>query len=450
MNRSAIIVFALFAFVAVAPLAPVSGQEALSAWPYFVDVNSQTPARGLSDFIVTADVFGRAREDLSDLRLYDRQGREVPYGLRVLRKVNESRSVEAKEFNRAVVGNAGELSADLGEGAAEHNEVEIDTNGENFRRLINLEGSDDGAQWRAIVTGAIIFRFRTNNQSIESNRVSYPVSRYRYLRVRVFADSMSDRAAPVINGLKALMVVRQEGELVAWNTGWPESRRTSHEGEPATSWTIDLGNRVPCSQLTLDVRDETFSRPYAVETADAPRTVLGVASGELTRPLGKKITPVVITFDENREVFASKLRLIVTDYGNSSLSIEFIKPAAAARQIVFDTSGSVSAPLRLYFGNPKASAPRYDFEKNLPALLKSPPVRYDLGAVQPNPVFEPQPEPLTERLPWLIYLVLGASSIALAAILISLARRSMRDQATTPDAEKAEEHESRGAEEQKG
>ncbi|MCI0490133.1 MAG: DUF3999 domain-containing protein [Blastocatellia bacterium] len=440
MKRSAIIAFVLLALVAVAPLAPVSSQESLSAWPYFVDVNSQSDARGLSDFLVTAEVFGRAREDLADLRLYDRLQREIPYGLRVLRKVHESREVKAKEFNRSAVGNASELSADLGEGAGEHNEVEIDTEGDNFRRLVNLEGSDDGAEWRTIVSGAIIFRFESNTQSIESNRVSYPASRYRYLRVRVFADSLSDRAAPVINGVEALMVVRQEGELVTWNTGWIESRRTRHEGEAATAWIIDFGNRVPCSQLTLDVSEETFSRPYVVETADDPQNVLRVATGEITRPLGKKIAPVVIAFDENREVFVSKLRLIVTDYGNTSLSIESIKPAAAARQIVFDASDSVSAPLRLYFGNPKASAPRYDFEKNLPDLLKSKPVRYELGTVQPNPVFEPEPEPLTERLPWLIYLVLGASSLALAAILINLARRSIRDQAPPPDAEKAEEH----------
>jgi hypothetical protein len=33
--------------------------------------------------------------------------------------------------------------------------------------------------------------------------------------------------------------------------------------------------------------------------------------------------------------------------------------------------------------------------------------------------------PLTERIPWLIYLVLAASSIALALILLSLARTTL-------------------------
>lgn len=424
---------ALFAFAFALALAPVFAQESLSAWPYFADLSSSSGTRGLSDFIVTADIFGRAKEDLSDLRLYDGEGREVPYGLRVLRKVNESRTVEGREFNRAVVGNASESSIDLGEEAGEHNEVEINTSGENFRRLVNLEGSDDRLNWRSLVTGAIIFRFEANNRTVESNRVGYPASRYRYLRARVSADSVADRAAPLIKSVRASMVVREEGEMVTWSANWPEMRTTRHEGEPATTWTIDFGNRVPCSQLTLDVSDETFSRPYLIETADDPRYVRRVASGEITRRIGEQEKPIVITFDD--EVFASKLRLIVTDYGNASLSIGEIKAAAAARQVVFDSTYAASKPLAVYFGNPKASAPRYDFEKNLPDLLKSEPVRYELGTVQANPVFQPEPQPLTERLPWLIYIVLGASSLALAAILVNLARTTMREQAAKQGSE---------------
>lgn len=39
-----------------------------------------------------------------------------------------------------------------------------------------------------------------------------------------------------------------------------------------------------------------------------------------------------------------------------------------------------------------------------------------------NPDYKPEPLPLTERIPWLIYVVLAVSSLAPALILFSLER----------------------------
>jgi hypothetical protein len=42
--------------------------------------------------------------------------------------------------------------------------------------------------------------------------------------------------------------------------------------------------------------------------------------------------------------------------------------------------------------------------------------------VSANREYKPEPKPLTERAPWLIYVVLAVSSVALAFVLLSLAR----------------------------
>jgi hypothetical protein len=54
--------------------------------------------------------------------------------------------------------------------------------------------------------------------------------------------------------------------------------------------------------------------------------------------------------------------------------------------------------------------------------LPASPQRLALGDEQPNPIFEPEPAPLTERSPWLIYAVLGVASLALFVVLWRLAR----------------------------
>jgi hypothetical protein len=93
---------------------------------------------------------------------------------------------------------------------------------------------------------------------------------------------------------------------------------------------------------------------------------------------------------------------------------------------VFELKEPTSQPLRLYFGNSNVPAPHYDFENELQSKLSSEPSHSTFGNVIANPEYRPEPRPLTERVPWLIYIVLVASSIALAFILFSLARSAMR------------------------
>jgi len=101
--------------------------------------------------------------------------------------------------------------------------------------------------------------------------------------------------------------------------------------------------------------------------------------------------------------------------------------------LVFDLKETTTQPLHLFFGNPKATAPHYDFEKELPARLSREPTRSEVAAVANNPDYRPEPLPLTERIPWLVYVVLAVSSLALALILISLARTAVRSGSQQPE-----------------
>ncbi len=62
----------------------------------------------------------------------------------------------------------------------------------------------------------------------------------------------------------------------------------------------------------------------------------------------------------------------------------------------------------MYYGNPEAESPNYDFALNLPALLDPAPARRAIWSEEePNPAYRPKPLPLTGGWPWLIYAVLG-------------------------------------------
>jgi hypothetical protein len=403
----------------------------MSSWQFFIPISPGSTA-GINQLVVPLQVMDKSRVDLDDLRIIDARGAEIPYALLVRRQLSDKREISAKVFNQATVGaNAGEMSVDLGQNAGEHNEVEVDTSGSNYRRQVNVEGSDDGSAWRMLAAGAVIFSMTSQNQTVTANRVSYPTSRYRYLRVKVLADELTDRRAPTVSGVKVILAVREPGQLTTWGLSVPTYELLRNQGAPASAWTIDLSARVPCDRLIIDFAEESFSRPFTLETIDDSQSIRLVASGELTRRIGEQRQPITIYFQN--EEYVRRLRLLVTDYSNPMLSISSITAGAPARQLVFELKDGAAGPLRLFFGNPKATPPHYDFEKEVTAKLGTAPPKASAGALNENPDFQPEPVPLTERVPWLIYVVLSLSSIVLAWILVSLARTALRNR--TPPAE---------------
>ena len=428
MRRFVLIVLIISCLSASAVLISTHAQTATTAWPFIVETQPAPTTPGLYDLTVPLMVMDRSRSDLSDLRLFDAQGKEIPYAIRIRRDVDERRVIDGKLFNHASAGEASEVSVDLGESPGEHNEVEVETYGSNFRRRVEVDGSDNGTEWKKLQNNVLIFAFESQNKTVQSNRVSYPVSRYRFLRVRVFGDDLVDEEAPGVRSVRAVNVVKGQGELTTWDVNIPSYQLFRYEGAPSSAWNIDLGAYVPVDRLILNVEQTSFSRPFHLEAVDDLQNLRLVASGELTRRTGEEIKPIVIMLDQ--EEHARKLRLVVSDHSNQPLMLNSISVGAPARQLVFELKEAPALPLRLFYGNPKAEAPHYDFENELIAKLANTPARIGVGPATQNPNHEPEPLPFTERVSWLIYIVLAISVLALAVILWKLAHATIKMEPT--------------------
>ena len=397
---------------------PARAPESLTGWLYFKELRTAGPARGYTDFVLDREVLDQARPDQEDLRLYDSAGHEVPYALRVRRDVVSSDAFPAREFNRGVEGSAAQIYLDLGEQPQQHNEVEIDSAGNNFRRHVEVQGSGDGSQWSTLVSGAILFRFAAAGRTVEQRAVEYPVSRYRYLRIRVSRDPEIDQAAPPLGGVQVRRTVHLQGEMLSTVARMEARDADRVNARPASLWRVDLGGQIPIERVLVSISDAAFSRPFQLDDIDDPTAPVMLASGELTRR-ESSANPIRIDFQEH---VAQHLKLTVIDDRNAALTVSEVTAEGAARRVIFDGASAAQGALRLYYGNPRALAPRYDFGVRLAPEPGPPASRVRLGSPQDNPIYRPEPKALSERAPWLIYLVLGAAGIVLSAILWSLAK----------------------------
>jgi hypothetical protein len=385
--------------------------------------------------LLDRSVFSRARFDLADLRLVDSQGGEVPFVLRVRREEKRDEAFEAERFNESVVGESTrEISLDLGESPAEHDQLDVDTEGNEFRRLATLEGSDDGQTWRTLVQQPLtrIAAPESNQVQFDHRRLKYPLSRQRYLRLRVDADSLVDQGQPPkILSATAHRTVEIPGEQVEWplQVGYRDATRT--QGAAASAWVLELGgDQTPVDKIRLAFAesDTDYARDYILEAAGPYSTDTGyrhLTAGIVRRTPGQAAAPFIVEFSS--EVVSSRLRLSVVDYQNPPLNLETATVVSAARELIFAHDSQHPGPWRLFYGNPRAEAPHYDLERNLPTTLAPPPQRLELGPQIHNPNYAPPPPPLSERAPWLIYVVLSAACGVVALIVLDVARKAIRE-----------------------
>ena len=410
----------------------IEKDSSFARWPFLADVtapNAVAPGTKFGSADIPAWVLGKALPDLADLRLADGDGLRVPYALRVLRDVSRQIPIRVErrfDAGPTVKDRAYEESFELAHVPLPgHNEIEIQTAGNDFRRRVQVFGSNtpDFANAQALLpTKTDLVRFQTQGRVVVTNRFAYAHKLFRFLKVRIDADPYNGEPIPTIESVTVFQAEKSAGRYVTYPVRFSASQGVRGQGGPATAYTLDLGDEpIFCEKLTLMVRERAgVERPFRLQIANRGQVHEEVGGVEWRWRIEGDQQFVELTFPEIR---AQNLRLIVTDFENPPFSFVEGTGTMAVRQITFAwPDAKAGFPGTLYFGNLQAAAPRYDFDRQLPAKFDTAPAVCNVGPRRDNPTYSPPPLPFNERNPWAVYVVLMLATLVLAGLLVPLAR----------------------------
>lgn len=390
--------------------------EAWRNWRYSrAIVPGATDQARMVSVVVPPDVYARAKAGLTDLRVIDDQGREVPYVLfaRLGSTRRETRATRLLEtsFTR---GRFTQVVLDLGEKPPFHNAVTVVTPEQDFITWVEVAVSDDAQQWRIVRDRAAIFRFRT--QMREGNQtLPYSDTNARYIRLR-FLD---DKKQFPVSQAQAAYDITEEAERAAM----PVVLVPAQAAPRRNAWRADLGTaNLPIAEVRFEVDQAEFNRSVRIQASADGESWTVEAAKEIYRfRQGDKLQEALrVSFGEVQG----------QRYWRVEVLNENDPPLAGARPALYTTPRHIVSrqepgrSYRLLYGHSEAKAPHYELERLADRNGIENAVARTLGSEEVNTAFA-DPRPWTDQHPAVLWVALGIAVVLLAFSSL----RALRDRA---------------------
>jgi len=391
----------------------VFGQSDYSQWQFRKKISTQNE-QGLVRVLVDDELHDRSTPTLSDLRIVNSEGRELPF---VILRGEEWRTSEkrvGKVLNNSVDprGNS-TVVLDLAERGNSHNQVRLVLDGHNYRRRVDIYGGDDARTWNLLRNDGAIFDFSSRDDSIAQTTVRYPAAIFRYLKIVI----VNEGAPPMI-----VRDVISSSETYPTRTTRKINTQTINrvkDGPRKQSFLlIDAENKnIPLLQVDLETSLENFYRTVYILAGNDSATLLRVGTDVVFRYRTASFNneKLSIAFPPTP---ARYLKIIFLDGDDQPVPITNAQATSLQYTIVFRPYKN---PQWFLIANPGSMAPSYDLARTLRYVDLDSAPKVSPGQLEVNPEYAPRDErPWSDRYPALLWGVFIGVFLVLALLVIRL------------------------------
>jgi hypothetical protein len=415
----------------------------LNKWQYTAEVTVEGTAGEYCALVLTPEIYNVARTDLADIRLIDRNGNQIPYILARDEDRTETVKYNPAILNRSTDANGNALATlDFG-GQTVKNSIEVETAGDNFRRTVKVEGSNDNVQFFIIVDRAYIFAVSDKSRHRFSG-IDLPSNDYRYIRITV-SPMTAEETKPAINEVRAFKIEKKpaQKQLV-------EMTQTEHFEDVnyhTSNYVYDLKfRRLPVVEIELNIDDASFYRCVTIQGRDAATQKVKIDSednrqrfSEIEVPWNTITTDAIYRYTDAagkkyerlalpirwREAY-KYIRVVVSNYDDQPITIRWASAKMVPNKIIFPALSDKSA--KLYVGNESASHPQYDLARRLTNPMQIKTTQAALAGLTDNPAAgkTQTKQPWTEQHKILLLAILVVVVFVLGVFMLSSVRSIQR------------------------
>jgi hypothetical protein len=378
----------LLALAAALAAAPAGIDEQDFRW----ERTLTAPSGGHVTFEPDGRMYEHSRPDLADLRILDRDGRQVPF--RPLPPAADRAVKEVAPLNAGRRGRGFVALLDLGPQRAVRNRAELVlADNRQFVGRVLVFGSDDRRSFTRL-SSTQVWNLRGATAAASTTLV-FPPTDHRFLRLEGTGVPIPDtvgvyfqRSRPQMEPVDAAVSVQHRGS--------------------ETLVTVDVGYaNLPVDVLRFQTTTRRFDRELFIEATNGD--VFSPFEEDRILRLGG-----VQKLDVNVSAQFARLRITIENRDDEPLSGLRVQPLSQPRTLVLEEGHD--PPYRVLYGNPSIGSPDYDFTR-VPRVELRPLVAGNLFAERPNPAFEPPEDTRSflERNPRLV-----EGSLALVAIALGV------------------------------
>jgi hypothetical protein len=349
------------------------------------------PPSGHLLFTPDGPMYAHSRLDLSDVRLLDAGGRQVPW--RILPPAPHAAVKQVAPLNAGRRGRGFVALLDLGPRRVVRNRAQlVPADTRQFVGRVVVSGSDDRRTFTRL-SSTQVWNLR-GATAASSTTLVFPPTDHRFLRLEgtgvpipAMVGVFNETARPRLEPLDAdVTVANRNRETVV---------------------TVDVGHaNMPVDVLRFTTTTRRFDRELFIEWSNGGRFA-PFGENRIVRLGG------VRKLEADVAARAARLRITIDNGDDEPLANLHVRALTRPRPIVVDKG--YQPPFRVLYGNRSIGAPEYDFAR-VPRAELRPLVAARLGRERPNPTFEPPSDTRSflERNDWLVEaaLVLAAAAAA--------------------------------------
>lgn len=353
------------------------------------------------------DVYAGARADLGDIRVVDDAGKRVPFVID--RDAPEPpQPLHPAILNRGfVAGKTAGATLDFGQKVRKF-ALHVSLPGENFRRRVEVEGSDDGRAFTTLLDDAWLFAIPG---AARYERIVLPEGDHRFLRLTVHLGPEDPRRVEIGD----VTAVGGRAPTPAGVTVPVAVRAIQRDGEHETLLVLDLpGPRHPFRSIDLDVATASFLRCVVVEAQRVPLDWVPIGDGVVYRyeSGGRHYEKTRLEIGGRER----RIRLRVRNLDDAPLEVRGASVVVPRERVLFEAEAG-----RVYwltYGDAKAPFPSFDLQRTMgaPEAWAAQASEGRLGQPQRISGGPAPSRPWTERYPALLWTGLVVVALLLGAV----------------------------------